>query len=428
LLLLAALPHLFAELKQGHYRFSLMADISPTQRYKFFYGMVLSGRHAAKEVRLFSLGPYFLRRVLGFLQEIHGAERSQQRRELRWQAGLGVVSSLVSSVTLVLVIVAAFAERISMGDITLYIVAIASVQTGLSSLLMALAGMNESALFFTYYNDLMTTSSDISSLPPILPAKPLLAEIELRGVSFRYSEQHPWVLKDVNLKIAASECLALVGLNGAGKTTLVKLLTRLYDPTEGVILWDGVDIRRLNTESLRRRVGVIFQDFMRYDLTVQENIGLGCVEHMDDLSRVKQAANEAGIHEVIEAMPNGYQTPLGFMFTDRGSGMDLSGGQWQKLATARLFMRRDADLLILDEPTAALDAQAEYETYARFADLINGRATLLISHRFSTVRMANRIAVLKNGQITECGSHDELLLLAGTYAKLYAMQAEKYTV
>ncbi|MCZ7673713.1 MAG: ATP-binding cassette domain-containing protein [Chloroflexi bacterium] len=249
--------------------------------------------------------------------------------------------------------------------------------------------------------------------------------IELCNVSFRYSENHPWVLENVNLKIEEGESLALVGLNGAGKTTLIKLLTRLYDPTKGNILWNGVDIRHFEIESLRQRIGVIFQDYMKYDLTIQENIGLGSVERINDLDWIKQVADQAGVHELIDSMPNSYQTSLGFTFTDE-AGMDLSGGQWQKLALARLFMRGDADFLVLDEPTSALDVQSESETYTRFTELMNGKTTLLISHRFSTVQMADKIAVLENGRITEFGSHKELVTSGGTYSRLFKCQAERY--
>ncbi|VAW43584.1 Lipid A export ATP-binding/permease protein MsbA, partial [hydrothermal vent metagenome] len=216
------------------------------------------------------------------------------------------------------------------------------------------------------------------------------------------------------------------GLNGAGKTTLVKLLLRFYDPTEGEILWDGVDIREFTPQELRQRIGAIFQDYLRYDLTAQENIGLGHIKHINDIDRIRQAAMNSGAHKLIEELPQGYQTELSLMFANGKLPTDLSGGQWQKIATARLFMRQDADLLILDEPTAALDAKSEHELYEHFVTLVGGHTSLLISHRFSTVRMADRIVVLEDGRITEQGTHETLLRLGGQYAKLYGMQAEKY--
>ncbi|GER90142.1 hypothetical protein KDW_43040 [Dictyobacter vulcani] len=219
--------------------------------------------------------------------------------------------------------------------------------------------------------------------------------------------------------------MALVGLNGAGKTTLVKLLTRLYNPTEGQILWDGIDISEFDPRELRQHMGTIFQDFAHYDLTVYQNIGLGNVAHIEHPDSIQQAAIQAGIHEHITKLPHSYQTFLGRWLADDAVGVDLSGGEWQKIALARMFMRK-VDMLILDEPTAALDAQAEYDLYHQFHTFIQGRTSLLITHRFSTVSMADKIAVLEEGQIIACGSHQELLAQGGTYATLYRMQAANY--
>ncbi|MFZ6026956.1 MAG: ABC transporter ATP-binding protein [Chloroflexota bacterium] len=286
-------------------------------------------------------------------------------------------------------------------------------------------------------NELFADIAELMALPqPIAipaeprPAAPLRNALELRGVSFRYSTEHPWVLKDVSLTLPAGSCLALVGLNGAGKTTLVKLLTRMYDPVEGQILWDGVDIREFDPADLRCYMGAIFQDFVHYDLTAFENLALGDVERLQvgrlNVEEVEDAARKAGVHDALAALPHGYDTVLSRWLADEGQGADLSGGEWQKLALARLFMRENASLLILDEPTSALDAQAEYDVYNRFVDLVNGRTSLLISHRFSTVRMADAIAVLEDGRIVEYGSHDDLCAVGNTYARLYNIQAERY--
>ncbi|HLJ33085.1 MAG TPA: ABC transporter ATP-binding protein, partial [Ktedonobacteraceae bacterium] len=264
----------------------------------------------------------------------------------------------------------------------------------------------------------------ISAAPHLVPS--LCIGIEFRDVSFRYSEQHSWTLRHVDLFLPAHQCLALVGLNGAGKTTLVKLLTRLYDPTEGQILWDGTDIREFDPTELRQHLGAIFQDFAHYDLSIHENIGLGNVSQMKNRFRIEEAARKAGIHERIERFPLGYESILSKMLASPDESVDFSGGEWQKLALARMFLR-DTALLILDEPTASLDAHAEYELYQQFRQLLRGRTCLLITHRFNTTRIADHIAVLEHGQISESGTHAELIECQGTYAKLYAMQAETYT-
>jgi ATP-binding cassette subfamily B protein len=251
---------------------------------------------------------------------------------------------------------------------------------------------------------------------------PLRGGIEFRGVGFRYPGNDEWALRGVDLTIRPGEKVALVGHNGAGKTTLIKLLSRLYDPTEGCILIDGIDIRDLEPLELQQRIGVIFQDFVRYHLPVRENIGFGQINAMDDPERIAAAARKSGADAVIEDLPAGYDTMLGRWFSD---GHELSLGQWQKIALARAFMR-EAEILVLDEPTASVDAQTEYEIFQHFKELTDGKMAILISHRFSTVRMADRIAVILEGRITELGTHEELLRREGTYSKLFSMQAEGY--
>ena len=280
-------------------------------------------------------------------------------------------------------------------------------------------------MFHSYYKDLLALPAALST-PEVPKNVPKLSSvIELRGVSFRYHETGPWILRDVSLNLSAGKCVALVGLNGAGKTTLVKLLTRLYDPTEGQILWDGTDIRGFSPEAYRKRIGTIFQDFVRYDLSVQENIGLGKLEQLNDGAYIRSVAQQASVHADIMRLPQTYQTKISRMFSEEGAGMDLSGGQWQKVAIARMFAR-GADFLILDEPTAALDAESEHDLFEQFATLIQGRTSLLISHRFSTVLMADKIVVLEGGRISESGTHEDLLRLKGSYAKLYQLQALRY--
>ncbi|MBZ0276344.1 MAG: ABC transporter ATP-binding protein/permease [Anaerolineae bacterium] len=422
----ASLPQLYIQLKTGQQRFGLMYRTSPKERQAFYFGNILSSITYAKEIRLFELGRYFLNRFLQTTREVQDIQRMQQLREMRWQLGLGVLSSIVAIGTFTVIILQAFAKQISLGDVTLYISALGSVQNALTSIIFSIGSLSEDILFFSHFSNLL-------ALPPVLsvtnsprPVPPLRHQIELINVSFRYSEGHPWILKNVNLIIPCNACLALVGLNGAGKTTLVKLLARLYDPTEGKILWDGIDIREFDPKEFRKRLGTIFQDFVHFDLTAQENIGVGNVDEIDNFPFVHQIASEVGIHNLLESLPNGYNTVLSRWLVEDGLGMDLSGGQWQKVAIARMFMR-DADFLILDEPTAALDAKAELEIYRHFTSLVKGRTSLLISHRFSTIHIADFIAVLENGEITEYGKHNKLMKSGGTYAKLYQMQAEQYT-
>ncbi len=421
----AVLPQLYGRLKLGHQRFGLAIGNSPKERRATYYGQVLSGLQFAKEIRLFNLAEYFLEAFRRISLEIWRAQRCQRSRELHWQVAFAIFASVVTGGVSVAVTLQAFLGHLSLGDIVLYISAVASTQSTLGGIIVAIASLNESALFYRHFTGLLALPQPLPLADSARPAPPLSSAIELRDISFRYSDQHPWILHHVNLHIIAGQCVALVGLNGAGKTTLVKLLTRLYDPTEGQILWDGIDIRAFAVADLRARIGAIFQDFVHYDLTAYENIGLGNIARIEDTDWVQQAAHQAGVHHAINALPEGYQTTLSRWLVSDGLGADLSGGEWQKLALARMFMRT-ASFLILDEPTAALDAQAEHELYQSFIDLVTGRTSLLISHRFSTVRMADKIAVLEQGAITEYGSHDELMFQAGSYARLYRIQAEQY--
>jgi ATP-binding cassette subfamily B protein len=422
---LAVVPQLFMQLRLGRQRFVTVLSNTPKERRASYYGQVLSWVTHAKEVRLFNLGEYFLRKFVATTREIHLAQDRQQRRELHWQTALSLLASLISTGTFVFVVVQAFSGRLSLGEVALYIGAVLSTTESLSTIAGALSRMNDSLLFFTQYTQLLALKETLFLSPAPRPVPPLTSGITLHNISFRYNDQQPWVLRNVNLFIPASRCLALVGLNGAGKTTLVKLLMRLYDPTEGRILWDGIDIREFDPREFRRHMGAIFQDFSRYDLSVQENIGMGNVARIEDEALVREAAQKAGLARRIEALPQGYQSMLSNWLAEQHAGVDLSGGEWQKVALARMFMQ-DADILILDEPTAALDAQAEYELYCHFRELMQGHTCVLITHRFSTVRMADNIAVLENGHIVEYGIHDDLLSYNGPYAKLYSMQAESY--
>ena len=421
----AALPHAYAQMRFGRQRFGVAFRNSPKERQADYYGQVLSIVMFAKEVRLFNLGEYFLKGFVQVTRAIHSTQRAQQHRELRWQFPLALLAGAISSGVFVVVILQAFAGHLSSGDIVLYTSAVTSTQGSFMGLAMAASQMNQSAMFYREYMTLLALPEVLALPASPRPIPPLVTGITVSNVSFRYSEKHPWVFRHLNLFLPVGECLALVGLNGAGKTTLVKLLTRFYDPTEGQILWDGIDVREFDPQELRWHIGAILQDFARYELTAQQNIGLGNVGQIEQLPKVEQAARKADIHDRLATFPLGYQSFLGRSLATEGVGIDLSGGEWQKIALSRMFMR-EAELLILDEPTASLDAQAEYELYAHFGTLIQGRTCLLITHRFSTVRMADSIVVIENGEVTEAGTHNELIAHNGTYATLYTLQAEHY--
>lgn len=421
----SVLPHAYAQIRFGRQRFGVAFRNSPKERQADYYGQILSIVTFAKEVRLFNLGEYFLKGFMQATQATQSTQRVQQRKELRWQLLLALLTSVISSVAFMVVILQAFSGHLSPGDVVLYTSAVTSTQGSLMGLAMAASQMNQSAMFYREYMTLLALPEGLALPASPRPVPPLGTGITVSNVSFRYSENHPWALRHLNLFLPVGECLALVGLNGAGKTTLVKLLTRFYDPTEGNILWDGIDVREFDPQELRWRIGAILQDFARYELTAQQNIGLGNVEQIDQLPKVEQAARKAGIHERLATFPQGYQSFLGRSLAIEGVGIDLSGGEWQKIALSRMFMR-EAELLILDEPTASLDAQAEYELYTHFRTLIRRRTCLLITHRFSTVRMADSIVVIENGEVTESGTHNELIAHNGTYATLYNLQAEQY--
>ncbi len=422
-LVAAALPATFAEMRFSTLAFRMRNRRAPENRRLNYLEHVLANDGHAKEVKLFGLGPLFLSRYRELGERVYQEDKELASRRARWAWALSLLATLAFYGCYGWLAVSAALGRIGLGDLTLYVVAFRQGQQAFQSVLSSIGGMYEHNLY-------MSNLFEYLALPtgPAAPALPAAAGrgdgVRFEKVGFRYPGQEGWVLRGLDLHIPHGQSLALVGENGSGKTTLIKLLTGLYRPTEGRILLDGVDLASWDREALRRRIGVIFQDFNRYQLALKENVGVGSVPHLDDDGKVRAAVERGGATELAAALPQGLETPLGKWF--KLEGVELSGGQWQKVALARAFMREDADVLVLDEPTAALDAEAEHAVFERFRALARGRTTLLISHRFPTVRTADRILVLEGGKILEEGNHAALLERGGKYARLFRLQAEGY--
>jgi ATP-binding cassette subfamily B protein len=427
--LTGGIPVALAEFGLARKRARMLWEIEPWQRREIFYGNLLSGTRAAHEIRLFGLGSFFRARMVSELGAINAAARSVDRRELRVQGALGLLAAVIAGGGLVWVVQAAAAGAVSIGDVAVFVAAVAGVQGALASGVDQAAQIHQAVLLFDHYQAVVAVPPDLPT-PPHPKAVPALRKgIELRDVWFRYSDEHPWVLRGVDLTIPAGRSVALVGHNGAGKSTLVKLLCRLYDPDRGAILWDGVDLRDMDPRDLRDRIGAVFQDYVNYDLSAAENIALGDLTALGDETRLREAAGHAGVHETLTALPRGYDTMLSRTFTDSadpGTGVALSGGQWQRVALARAFLRVRRDLLILDEPSSGLDAEAEHDVHNRLHEHRTERTSVLISHRLGTIRDADTIAVLDEGRITELGDHADLLAVGGVYARLYRLQSKGY--
>ncbi|MGC4785206.1 ABC transporter ATP-binding protein [Micromonospora zamorensis] len=432
LVLLAALPTLWMQLRLNRARAAMVLRMEHFQRRDLFFAQLLVGVPAAKEVRLFGLGRFFGDRMLDELHDLHRVEQKLDRREVRAQAVLGLLGATVAGIGVVYTVSVARAGGLSLGDVVIFLAAIPGVQGALGSLVVQLGAIHQALLLFEHYDQVAHVETDLPVPATPRPMPPLTEGIELRDVWFRYSPQHPWVLRGVDLHLRAGATTALVGLNGAGKSTLVKLLCRFYDPERGSIRWDGVDLREFDPAELRERLGAVFQDFMPYDLSAAENIALGDLGAREDPERLRTAARHAGIDDTLTALPRGYDTLLTRIFfdgpdrDDPQAGVVLSGGQWQRVALARGFLRAERDLLILDEPSSGLDAEAEHDLHRRLGELRRGRTSLLISHRLNAVRDADTIVVLADGRVVERGDHRELLAAAGRYARLFGLQARGY--
>ncbi|MCK8500877.1 ABC transporter ATP-binding protein [Myxococcus fulvus] len=425
-LVAASIPAFIAEARLAMAGFRLYSWRAPEGRKLNYLEWILTRDSHVKEVKLFGLGDLVLGRYRDLFRKFFAEDRALAFKRMGWGLGLGVLSLAAFYGCYLFVAGRAADGAISVGDMVLYLGVFRQGQAAFQGILTSVGSMYEDALFMSnlfMYLEIPTGSEVARVSPPRSPPRGRTNDIELRDVSFRYPGKEAWALRHVSLTLRPGQKLALVGENGAGKSTLVKLLLRLYEPTEGAILYGGVDLRDMDVGDLRSRFGAVFQDFVRYQFNVAENIGLGHVPALEDRERIVKAAQLGGASGVIEALPGQYDTMLGGWFE---KGQELSAGQWQKLAVARAFMRDDAEVLILDEPTASIDAEAEHALFERFQALAADRIAIVISHRFSTVRMADQIAVLHNGGVDELGSHDELMAKDGRYAHLFRLQARGY--
>jgi len=421
-LVVAGLPAFIAEAKFSGDAFRLFLWRSPETRMQLYIETLLAREDHAKEVKLFGLGPLLLERYRRIFHTLYGEDRDLTIRRDTWGFFLGLIATATLYGAYLWIALAAIAGRITLGQMTMYLMLFRQGQSAVSAILSAIGGMYEDNLYLSTLYDYLETPARAQTGARARGSKPADG-IRFEHVSFAYPGAERPSLIDINIHIRPGESLALVGENGSGKTTLIKLLTRLYAPTSGRIMLDGLDLAEWEEAALRQRIGVIFQDFSRYQLLVGENIGAGDVRYFDDQARWLDASDKGMATDFIESLPAGFHTPLGKWFKD---GRELSGGQWQKIALSRAFMRSQADILVLDEPTAAMDAAAEATIFEHFRALTKNRIAVLISYRFSTVRMADQIAVIQDGRKIECGSHEALMRQNSHYAHLFSLQAKGY--
>ena len=423
LLVAAVIPAFLGETHFTTLAYSVLYRWTPQRRQLDYLRLLGASAQSAKEVKIFGLGTHLAEQYHELAERIDQENKAVAIRRAVAGSALNLISTGGYYGAYAVVLVKTLAGAISIGMFTFLTGAFSRSRSYIERILSSFSDISEQAMFLKDLFEFFEMEPAVRSLPGAIPApRPIRDGFEFRDVAFAYPGSDRPVVKNINFRLHPSEKIALIGENGAGKTTLVKLLARLYDPTEGQILLDGVDLREYDVDDFRHEIGVIFQDYMRYDMLARENIGFGRLESLEDHQRIESAARKSLAKSVIDRLPNRYHQMVGRRFE---GGVDLSGGEWQKFALARAYMR-DAQLLILDEPTATLDARAEYEVFQRFADLTRGRMAVLISHRFSTVRMADRILVLADGAIREQGTHHQLVALGGRYAELFELQAAGY--
>jgi ATP-binding cassette subfamily B protein len=429
--LVATIPGIFVEVRVARRRAAMLEGISHAERRQYFYANLLSSLGGAKEIRLFGLGYFFRQRMLDELRAIQQAGQQVDRRQAVVYSLLAAGSAVVAGAGLWWAVSAAARGRLTVGDVSMIVAALGAATAALSAIVSSAAMGYQAVLTFGSYTDIVAAGPDLALPANPAPGRPLRGGIEFDDVWFRYGPDRSWVLRGVSFRVPCGQAVALVGRNGAGKTTLVKLMCRFYDPDRGRILWDGVDLRDMDLAGLRDRISAVFQDYMSYELSARENIAVGDLSQAAD-EPLAAAAGRAGIHDALAALPKGYDTLLTRTYLDLAdkedpqTGVLLSGGQWQRVALARAFLRGSRDLLILDEPSSGLDAEAEYEIHSRLRAHRDGRTSILISHRLNAVRDADNIVVLADGAIAEQGDHGTLMTRGGTYARLFSLQARGF--
>ncbi|HJW31307.1 MAG TPA: ABC transporter ATP-binding protein [Saprospiraceae bacterium] len=423
ILVVAVLPSFLSEAYFSRSSYSLVRSWTPQRRELDYLRYIGASVETAKEIKVFGLDDFVTTRFGKIANEYYLVNRALAIKRTAWGTVLQVLSVLAYYGAYVLIIIRTVGGSLTVGSMTFLSGSFNRLQNQLQSILSTFTRITESALYLQDYFDFLAIEPLIKDQPDAIePPKQIMEGIQFENVGFQYPGTDIWAVRHLSFTLQPGEKLALVGENGAGKTTLVKLLARMYDPGEGRILLDGTDIRHFKIEKYRRMIGVIFQDYVRFAFIASENVAVGQIEEVKNETKIHGAAEKSLADPLIRKLPGGYNQMLGKRFSE---GIDLSGGEWQKVALARAYMR-DAQIVILDEPTAALDARAEYEVFKRFSELTKGKTAVIISHRFSTVRMANRILVLKNGEMLEIGTHEELLEREGLYSELFHLQAQGY--
>ncbi|MEO1050403.1 MAG: ABC transporter ATP-binding protein [Bacteroidota bacterium] len=423
ILVITVIPAFLGENYFNERSYSLIFSWTPQRRELDYLRYTGASDETAKEVKIFGLADFLIKRFKRLSDQYYEENKKLSIKRAGWGLLFAAIGSAGYYSAYVYIVYQTAIGQLTIGDLTFLSGSFMRLRALLEGLITQLSTIAEGSLYLKDFFEFFELKPRIKRNKQALPfPSPIQKGFEFQDVGFKYQNSEKWAVRNVNFTLQAGEKLALVGENGAGKTTLVKLLSRLYDPTEGRILLDGKDLREYDPEDLRKETGVIFQDFVKYQMKAKENIAVGRIDELEDTDRIEDSAKQSLADKVVEGLPDRYEQMIGKRFAN---GVDLSGGQWQKIALGRAYMR-DAQLLILDEPTAALDARAEHDVFVRFTELTNNKTAVLISHRFSTVRMADRILVLEGGKVLESGSHEELLEDGGKYAELFSLQAEGY--